>query len=442
MAIIKTGKIYKTLTFAGINSGDYGVYITQQAAYDAPKRDASTIVIPGRNGDYIVDNGRFENVEVTYHCGIFGKNQKEYATAIQNFRNAIAPFTGYQRLTDGYNEDEYRMAQFTGEIKVSTVQSRAGEFDIVFNCMPQRFLLSGEKVTLINKDKGEGYDKVTNPTNFDSHPILRSAGGAGTITVNGEQIVLSAPAKTNINMGEPTNSTVNGQVVAASFIIPFATMTADNIVIDDLKIVSQISNPDWAYKGTVQNARQSIIPDLPNFFPTAPTVEVDNSAVGNTLTLTFSCGKLDLSTTVEPHATSEWTFYLPLTEADGTEGGISQTFNAELSYYMVDGWVRGIQLDLTRLGAQQRISTTLQASAPYQTVTGEDLLSHNTTNIDTELGIAWVTILRNGKEIASINLNDFVTFPLDLPVLKPGENSVDYDGDIWFVAVVPRWWIV
>lgn len=70
MAIIPTGAIYKTLNFDGQSSGTYGVYITGDAVFNAPERDVEMITIPGRNGALALDNGRFENISVTYPSGL------------------------------------------------------------------------------------------------------------------------------------------------------------------------------------------------------------------------------------------------------------------------------------------------------------------------------------------------------------------------------------
>lgn len=138
-----TGAIFKSLIFDDIDSRNYGVYITGEAVYNAPEREVEMITIAGRNGQLALDKGRFENIEVTYPAGIFADNQADYAKAISDFRNALCSKVGYRRLTDEYNVDEYRMAVYKSGLEVSSVNS-AGEFQITFDCQPQRFLTSGE----------------------------------------------------------------------------------------------------------------------------------------------------------------------------------------------------------------------------------------------------------------------------------------------------------
>ena len=139
-----TGAIFKTLTFNGESSKDYGVYITGAGVYDAPKRDVEMITIAGRNGSFPLDHGRFENIEVTYPAGIFGDNEEDFADAISDFRNMLCSANGYCRLEDEYNPDEYRMAVYKSGLEVDPTLLKAGEFEITFECKPQRYLKSGE----------------------------------------------------------------------------------------------------------------------------------------------------------------------------------------------------------------------------------------------------------------------------------------------------------
>ena len=114
MAITPTpnNSIYKGLVFDDIDSRDYGIYITGSSVFNSPERDVEMIEIPGRNGSYALDNGRFNNIEVTYPAGLFGGSEADFASGIRAFRNALASRIGYKRLEDDYNPNEYRMAVF------------------------------------------------------------------------------------------------------------------------------------------------------------------------------------------------------------------------------------------------------------------------------------------------------------------------------------------
>ena len=137
--------IFKALTFDGVNSLDYGIYITGEAVYNAPERAVEMVNIPGKNGALALDQGRFENIEVTYHAGCFADSQADFADKVMKFRNALASRYTYKRLTDEYHPDEYRLGLYKSGLEVDAVRySTAGEFNITFDCKPQRFLLDGD----------------------------------------------------------------------------------------------------------------------------------------------------------------------------------------------------------------------------------------------------------------------------------------------------------
>lgn len=177
--------IIKGLIFDGLNTLDYNIGITGGAVYNSPERDVEMVTVPGRNGAYSLDHGRFKNITVSYPAGAFDKDQPTFADKLISLRNELASRVGYKRLEDEYNPDEYRLAVYRGGLDVNPVHySTAGQFDLVFDCKPQRFLKSGEVEQAIASG-----DAITNPTLFDAHPLVSfQASGDGSITI-GDKIV-------------------------------------------------------------------------------------------------------------------------------------------------------------------------------------------------------------------------------------------------------------
>lgn len=133
--------IKHSLTFGGINTDDYGIWITGAGTFAAPERDVEYVSVPGRNGDLIIDNNRWRNIEIAYPANI----PNGFDAKLSAFRSAICRLRGYQRLEDSYHMDEFRMASFAMGLQPEPIPgNRGGQFDIVFNCKPQRFLKSGE----------------------------------------------------------------------------------------------------------------------------------------------------------------------------------------------------------------------------------------------------------------------------------------------------------
>lgn len=137
-----------SLIFGGINSAEYGVWISGDNVFASPSRDVEYVSVPGRNGDLIIDNGKWNNIRLTYPSFI----PKGFDSRIDEFRQAISKKKGYHKLEDTYHPEEYRMASFSNGIspKDQSAFNRSGRFDLTFNCKPQRFMKSGDDpITLL-----------------------------------------------------------------------------------------------------------------------------------------------------------------------------------------------------------------------------------------------------------------------------------------------------
>lgn len=179
--------VFNSLTFDGINSLNYGIYVTGEAVFNAPERVVEMINVPGRNGAIAVDEGRFENVLVTYPAGCFSVDQGSFAAKISAFRNELASRYSYKVLADTYNPNEFRMGLYRSGVEVEVMSNaRAGEFEMEFDCKPQRWLVSGQTPQTFT---GDG--TITNPTLFPARPLLAVTGG-GNLTVGTQTLTILA----------------------------------------------------------------------------------------------------------------------------------------------------------------------------------------------------------------------------------------------------------
>lgn len=176
----------QTITLGGKNLADFGVVVSGEGTYDAPERSVTEEVVPGRNGTLLIDNGRFENVVVTYPAAIVQNFQRN----MEGLRNYIQSVKGYIRLEDSYHPDVFYLAMPTGGISVKTsgYMNREGQFDLEFTRKPQRFLKSGENVIRMTAT-----GNVYNPTAFDALPLVRIWGN-GTVMFGGTSVTWSGPS--------------------------------------------------------------------------------------------------------------------------------------------------------------------------------------------------------------------------------------------------------
>lgn len=169
----------RSLTFNNVPSYSLGIAISGEGTYDAPARNVSKYTVPGRNGDLILDNGSYKNITVVYPAFVTGDFQTNDAA----IREWLLSPKGYSRLTDDYHPDEYRLAMYSGGITFDpTAWNKHAEFNMRFDCKPQRFLVSGEEQVTIASSS----DTITNPTGFDALPLIEiDCVGDAVVTVNG-----------------------------------------------------------------------------------------------------------------------------------------------------------------------------------------------------------------------------------------------------------------
>lgn len=136
---------YNSFTYDEIKSSDFGVYIGGEKTFDAPSLRGQSIEIPGRNGNVFISSDSYENVELVYPSFNFEPDLETFRSKLAKLRNALSSRASYKRLTDTLHPDEFRMAVFRDGFEVKPIKyNTAAEFDIVFDCKPQRFLKSGE----------------------------------------------------------------------------------------------------------------------------------------------------------------------------------------------------------------------------------------------------------------------------------------------------------
>lgn len=424
MAIV-TGDLYKGFTFGDVSSKDYGVYITQEAAYNAPERDVDVVEIAGRNGAYILDKGRFRNITVSYKCGIALDDEQSFESAIRTFRNALASKAGkYVRLEDEYNPNEYRQAAFLGGIEVDMADRRAGEFTVSFDAKPQRFLKSGE--TAVSVASG---GTLNNPTLFDAHPLISAyIDDAATLNI-GDKTITYTPS-------------VLGNVLLANGLIgqPFGHSSQYNIRLnrvplkagDDIYISAPFETTLYANFSQYIRYTESHTTGGLDLYSTAQSS--DNTFVGyykNPTPISFVAGTA---------STKTMTVSIVLhyrNSPSGTEltatltSTITVAYNGNMNYGIISIATQSSITTPTDLGRNQYITT----SQIYANSTSPTF--NNTVYVDLDIDEAY--IIKNGE---AVSLNNYVSLGGEPPVLKAGNNQITYNGGISNVRITPRWWEV
>lgn len=164
--------------FNGISSKDVGLEVESYPEYASPKRKYSTVTVPGRNGDLIIDEGAWENTTRSYSVSV-GSLHRRYTDMVNRVTEWLHSTNTYARLEDSYEPEYYRMAVFLEAINFSNIVNQGAKATVEFNCKPQRFLKSGEEVLTLKNGA-----TILNPTGFPSFPLLQITGtGSGRVVI-------------------------------------------------------------------------------------------------------------------------------------------------------------------------------------------------------------------------------------------------------------------
>lgn len=403
-----------SIVFGGVNSADYGIYISDEGVFNAPKRAVEIVTVPGRNGDIVIDQGHWENIKVTYPAFNHEDDLDTFAARLSEFRNALASQVGYQRLTDSFHPDEYRMALFVDGFDVDPVKyTTVGKFNLEFNCKPQRWLTSGEVAVSV-----ESGDTLTNPTQYESSPLL-AVTGSGMISFNGFDVQLLDQDMGYLRVADTKSITSTARIVRTRVDIDSNLFNSGDVI-------------------TIGSSTLGIFYNLRS----VRGVSFSRDSLGDFENISMSHGSKPMGITV-----SIPTMSISLAEEGLT---ITKTGSCTVTVYMLDGSSNktfNLTLALTATGnSQVEMSATLSnysdLSMTALKMTMNDISGYSTkpaiglqTYVDCELGEAF---RYDGDTL--IPLNNLIAFGSDLPTLAGGANEITYDNTITALSITPRWW--
>lgn len=191
---------WEWFSFGGVVTNSYGVWISGEDTFPVPERDVEVFEVPGRNGTLSMDNGRWKNVRITYHCFMSGNFREDF----DNFRNDVLMKTGYNTLYDTYRPEGYRKARLVGGVFPNTgPYNRSAKFDLTFDCWPQFYLWSGNTGIAVQS----GSELTGVPRGSYSRPKVQflfatgSGNVAGTLTIGDKSISFSDLARPSTSSG-------------------------------------------------------------------------------------------------------------------------------------------------------------------------------------------------------------------------------------------------
>ena len=393
--------------FDGVSSSTFNAYVASSNFLDGASRDIQSVEIPGRSGNVILDNGRYNNFVMVVNVYI-RKDITQNAQDLKAF--LLAHCSKYYTFEDSFAPDVFRMARFTGEFVVETFDHQGGVFALEFDCKPQRFLKSGLQTTEITGGSGT----ISNPTFFESSPLL-TVYGAGTIGINDETITIRNDAYGEITLSDHYMGTFFNPSYAGLFNEgDYITFGSGCVAVD--VVLSDIVLPD------------SIVVSLTGDLP-SEIRDVTVTSSGKFIVVRF------------------WFFQNAQAISSSTEyWDVNYEINADTNSgnAQVRGYFRE-SIDVDR--EMVRVLTTITQKSGYVTKAPTTFDITGITGNST-IGGSWpfmvdLDSLKAYKEIGGqvVNLNHLIEFGTEAPTLKPGENEITSDTyPSTQVDIVPRWW--
>lgn len=407
--------ILNKFIFDGVDSSDYDVLVSGEGVFNSPERDVEVIEVPGRNGAFILDKGRFKNIEVTYPIKNHEANLADFRSKLAGLRNALSSKVGYKRLEDTFHPDEYRMAQFSGPMEVDPIKYNyaTDAIDITFNCKPQRYLKSGETEQTVTSG-----GTITNPTLFESAPLL-TIEGDGHLDINGYGIDIQGNEPIGeVNLSGGANIANENELTIT--INTDLLETGDDIYVADVNVSFELC--------AKENEGKTIASYTNRGETGYSSATVSDSLTNGRIYGVISYGResFKLGTSRDIGKDIVYAF----TDSAGASGQDNVTIR-----YQYDG-DKTFTFKITVVQSFTYRGSTPTANGRVGTITGySNITQGGTTIIDCEIGEAY-----KYDDGQLIPLNSLVSLEADLPTLQPGTNTVTYDNTITSLKIVPRWW--
>lgn len=167
--------------FDGKDSRDYGLYIVGKKNWNKPERDVTSVHVPGRDGDIIIDNGCYKNYNDTITLRLFSKDLT--GDCVADFYNALSAVKEwllvdgqYHKLIESYNPDYYREVRITS-FSAQQVDKDIADITINLDCKPYIRRISGDEHIVLSVSGTT--TTLKNPEDMTSEPYMKLTVASG-----------------------------------------------------------------------------------------------------------------------------------------------------------------------------------------------------------------------------------------------------------------------
>lgn len=178
-----------------------GCIITAPPSRPFPKRRFEKISIPGRNGDLVLDDECYENIQIKYKVetipDLYGV--KDIDEVLHDLKAWLLTSVEYRKLYDTELPDGFYYAFCSDISNAVKVFENMYEFEITFDCKPFFYLNSGQ----IEQTFTSSSISLYNEGNYKAYPKIKIVGtGQIMCYVNGQYFTVSDVSPNVIVDGE------------------------------------------------------------------------------------------------------------------------------------------------------------------------------------------------------------------------------------------------
>lgn len=178
------------IEFNGVNSLDLNIGITsRKGILGSAERDVSILSVPGRDGDLVVDNGRYKNVQIEFESYILPdspqfKDEYELFQLCQKVKEWLTKEVKYCKIKSSRQHGYYRLARLSNKLDIADVYFQIGSCKLTFDCYPYMYSEAGDTEVIVAKNQEI---QLYNLESLESKPMIKLIGnGNATITLNGK----------------------------------------------------------------------------------------------------------------------------------------------------------------------------------------------------------------------------------------------------------------
>lgn len=188
-----------SFTYNGINCETFGMMVEHYPSRVFPTRKCSIYSVTGRSGDLIVDEDAYTNVTVSYDVFVKG-DLAGLQARLTSIGAWLLGTAGYARLEDSYDTTVYRMGRVANAVEFLNSLNQFGRATLQFDCMPQRFPMTDEVLSVVFADILE---TLTYPSNglLPAYPVIEITGkqlnATARIVAGDLQVTIATPAAIN-----------------------------------------------------------------------------------------------------------------------------------------------------------------------------------------------------------------------------------------------------